>query len=128
MDKKDIMYVTISMPDGSLFRVPVDPSKSLKEQIDVVRKNWYQKSIDNPEVMGHFEPFRETCPKCGSILRGKFLPKGDVIWCTNYKCEYHINEDSNKARERIYEKHGLRPTYVKKTGAFVIMSARPKRK
>ena len=113
------------MPDEQLLSVPVDPRKDRKEQIDAFKANWYKESIENPELMRHFEPFRETCPKCESILRGKFLEEGDVIWCTNINCTYKVHESRNKARERIYEKHGLRPVYVKKTGARVIMSNKP---
>ena len=127
MDKKDLAFVTICMPDGSLFRVPIDPTKPWKEQIKVVKDNWYQKSIDDPKAMGHFEPFREVCPKCGSVLRGKFLSEGDIIWCTNQSCDYSVQEDNVKARERIFEKHGIKPTYVNKTGICAIFTSRPKK-
>ncbi len=34
------------------------------------------------------EPTGETCPECGSLLVKKVLKKGDVIACSNLKCNY----------------------------------------
>lgn len=78
-----------------------------------------------PKKFDHFI-VKDKCPKCDGELHAKILEKGCVIWCTNHpNCDYQTYGDSDKARELIFEKHGIKVTVVHKAGACVIFSNRP---
>lgn len=45
------------------------------------------------------EPTGETCPQCGSLLVKKILKKGNVISCSNIKCNYKKQEQEETSEQ-----------------------------
>lgn len=80
----------------------------------------------SPKKFDHFI-VKDKCPKCGGELHAKIHNNQCLIWCINHpNCDYQAcEEDRDKVRERIYEKHGLKVTYVHKTGCAVFFSNKP---
>ena len=125
MKKEFECAFTLCMPDGMLFRIPVYKDESLDEKIKAFVDNWFKVTKEDPEKFNHFA-IKERCPKCGGELHAKILEKGCAIWCINHPdCDYQTYGDREKARELIFEKHGLKTKIVHKTGASVIFSNRP---
>ena len=123
--KKLIARFTLSMPDGFLISVPIYEGESDKEKLNSFIDNWYKVTKEDPEKFDHFV-LGDKCPKCGGELHAKILEKGCAIWCVNHPdCDYQTYGDSDKARELIFKKHGIKVTVVHKTGAGVIFSNRP---
>ena len=117
-NKPLVSRFTLCMPDGFLIR-------SARNKIKTFVDNWYKVTKEDPEKFDHFI-INDKCPKCGGELHAKILEKGCAIWCTNHpNCDYQTYGDSDKARELIFEKHGIKVTVVHKTGAGVIFSNRP---
>lgn len=120
---------SLCMPDGMICSISVfegeDPDKKMKEFIE----NWYKVTKDKPNVFEHFT-IKEKCPRCGGELRAKIHKDCCSIWCVNYpNCDYQDCEyDNGKVRERIYEKHGLKVSYVHKTGSKIVFSNRINKK
>ena len=111
---------SLCMPDGMICSISVfegeDPDKKIKEFID----NWYKVTKENPMLFDHFL-IKQKCPNCGGELWAKILEKGCAIWCINYPhCNYMDYGDSEKARQLMAEKYGLKWKLVHKEGASVI--------
>lgn len=124
-NKPLVSRFTLCMPDGFLISVPIYEGESASNKIKTFVDNWYKVTKEDPEKFDHFI-INDKCPKCGGELHAKILEKGCAIWCTNHpNCDYQTYGDSDKARELIFEKHGIKVTVVHKTGAGVIFSNRP---
>lgn len=116
---------TLSMPDGFLLSVPIYEGESIKNKIKSFVDNWYKVTKEDPKKFDHFI-IKDKCPNCGGELHAKILEKGCAIWCINHpSCDYQTYDDSDKARELIFEKHGIKVTVVHKKGTGVIFSNRP---
>ena len=125
MNSKLVARFTLCMPDNMLISVPIYEGESSKDKINSFIDNWYRVTKADPEKFDHFA-IKERCPKCGGELRTKILEKGCAIWCINHPdCDYQTYGDSGKARELIFEKHGLKLKIVHKTGARAIFSNGP---
>jgi hypothetical protein len=123
-NKKLIVRLNLSMPDGFLISVPIYESEPVEAKIKSYVDNWYIVTKRDPEKFEHFV-IKDKCPKCGGELRAKIDKKKCFIWCINHpNCDYQICEE-DKVRERMYEKYGLKTTCVHKTGGKVIFSNKP---
>ena len=112
--------VTLCMPDGMVMSVPVFKGEEMENKIKKFIENWFKVTKENPETFDHFI-IKQKCPKCGGELRSKILAKGCAIWCTNHpNCNYIEHGNSDKARQLMAEKYGIKWKLVKKTGCKII--------
>ncbi len=119
---------TLCMPDGFICSVPVFEGEDAEQKIRDFIDNWYKVTRNDPEKFDHFT-IKEKCPKCGGELRAKIHERSCSIWCINHpNCNYQVIGDDDKARNLIYEKHGIKVTYTHKTGACVIFSNKSQKK
>lgn len=124
-NKPLISKFNLSMPDGFVISVPIYEGESEKAKIKSYVDYWYKVTKEDPKKFDHFI-IKDKCPKCGEELHARIFNKKCLIWCVNHpNCDYQNYEDGPKVRERIYEKIGIKHTYVQKTGACVIFSNRP---
>lgn len=127
MHKKLVARFTLSMPDGFLISVPIYEGESDKEKLNSFIDNWYKVTNEDPKKFDHFD-IKDKCPKCGGPMRCKIVGNQAMIWCLDRNCVYQDIEENPKARERVYEKFGLKVKYVHKTGCAVIFSNKPIKK
>lgn len=117
---------TLCMPNGFLISVPIYEGESAKAKIKSFVDNWYKVTKEDPKKFDHFI-IKDRCPKCGGEMHAKIHNNQCLIWCINHpNCDYQAcEEDKDKVRQRIYEKHGLKVTHVHKTGCAVFFSNKP---
>ena len=123
MNRDIVSRLTLVMPDGELLGVVVFEDELVKDKIKQTVNNWYKVTNKEPERFDHFN-IKDKCPKCGGHMRCKMLKDQTRVWCMNPDCGYQGIEEGLKSRDRVFEKHGLKVKWVKKTGASVIMSNR----
>ena len=127
MNKKLECRFTLCMPDGFLLSVSVYEGESAKEKIKSFTEHWYEVANKDPKTYDHFD-IKDKCPKCGGPMRCKLDNDYAMIWCMDHNCGYQNIEDGLKARDRVFEKHGISVKWVKKTGASVVYSNVPIKK
>ena len=120
---------TLCMPNGFLISVPIYEGESFKAKIKSFVDNWYKATKEDPKKFDHFI-INDKCPKCGGEMHAKIHNNQCFIWCVNHpNCNYQAcEEDKDKVRERIYEKHGLKVGFVHKTGCAIFFSNKPIKK
>ena len=112
--------VTLCMPDGMVMSVPVFEGENIENKIKKFVDNWYKVTKEDPKLFDHFL-IKQKCPNCGGELWAKILKKGCAIWCINHPhCNYMDYGDSEKARQLMAEKYGIKWKLVKKTGCKII--------
>ena len=122
--RKIILSISAIMPDGNCLRLVVYEGENPEEMIKNFKENWYKITKEDPKKFDHFI-IKDKCPKCGGEMHAKIDKKKCFIWCINHpNCNYQTCEE-DKVRERIYEKFGLKHTWVHKTGGTVIFSNKP---
>lgn len=110
-----------------MISVPIYERESDKEKLNSFIDNWYKVTNEDLKKFDHFD-IKDKCPKCGGPMRCKIVGNQAMIWCLDRNCGYKDIEENPKARERVYEKFGLKVKYVHKTGCAVIFSNKPIKK
>ena len=126
-DKKIIERYTLCIPDGFLISVPIYEGESSREKINSFVEHWYKVTNENPSKFDHFN-IKDKCPKCGGPMRCKVDGNCAMVWCIDHNCGYSNIEEGQKARDRIFEKHGIKVKWTHKTGASAIFSNAPIKK
>lgn len=117
---------TVNFPDGSHIHLPIFEGESFREKIKDLVDQWYLDTKNEPEKYGHFD-VNDKCPKCGGSLRCHILGNQAYLWCINDQCRYQFQENNPRARERVYEKFGLKTVWTHKSGCVVVLSNNPNR-
>ena len=124
VSKPVVLYVTITLPNGLLLRLPVNEGEDVKKKIEHVIDNWISNTKDDPKKYDNFVLKEDRCPKCGGALHAHIMNDYCFIWCINYpECGYMNNEVLT--HKRVFEKYGIELVKKQKEGVYVAFSNKP---